>query len=345
MLDMWTDAFAVPGKHASGTGAGHFAVVPPGWQGQLPPELQRIDAPTRYVWIFGRTQTNGPADYEAVHRVQDGYTVTPLSQWGREPQPETVAVTIDPSVDMTTGTLTQVSGMPAETFFTYAAELLKLHPPHHSDWSMLARMRRIGIEPGNSFDIEAVDSVVRRALEQAPASGQQEMQAKVPTLANVVNGWQMNTDTVGVYGNYYLKRAIVTTLGMGALPPEESIYPIVFTEADGTPLNGEQDYLLHFEAGELPPVDAFWSVTMYDQDGFQVTNPLNRFALGDRDPLEYNSDGSLDLFIQHKNPGSGRETNWLPSPRGGFGLTMRLYGPQRPAIDGRWGPPAVQRTV
>lgn len=180
---------------------------------------------------------------------------------------------------------------------------------------MVARMKRIGIEPGQSFDIEALDPATREALEQAPAAAREAMQEKLPTLARVVNGWQMNTDTVGVYGNYYLKRALLTILGMGAIPPEEGIYPIVFTDADGTQLDGENDYVLHFDKQELPPVDAFWSVTMYDQEGFQVANALNRLALGDRDrdPLRYNEGGSLDLYIQHENPGPAHESNWLPS--------------------------------
>ena len=230
MLDMWTDAFAVPGSRSSGTEAGHFGVVPPRWHGELPPGVTRIEAPTAYVWIFARTQTNGPADYEAAHQVQDGYLITPLSRWGREPEP--VEVTIDPTVDMTTPIKEQVDRMPAATYFNYAAELMRLHRPHLTDWSMVARMRRIGIEPGQSFDIEALDPATREALEQAPAAARAAMQEKLPTLARVVNGWQMNTDTVGVYGNYYLKRALLTILGMGAIPPEEGIYPIVFTDAD-----------------------------------------------------------------------------------------------------------------
>jgi hypothetical protein len=342
MLDMWTDAFAVPGSRASGTEAGHFGVVPPGWEATLPSGVTRIDAPTRYVWIFARTQTNGPSDYEAVHQVQDGYLVTPLSRWGRDP--ERVTITIDPTVDMTTPIKDQVDQMSAATFFTYAAELMGQHPPHLTDWSMVARMKRIGIEPGMNFDLAALDQGTRRALEQAPAAARQAMQEKLPTLARVVNGWQMNTDTVGVYGNYYLKRALFTILGMGAIPPEEGIYPLAFTDADGTRLNGENDYVLHFDRQNLPPVYAFWSVTMYDQEGFQVPNSINRFALGDRDPLRYNADGSLDLHIQPENPGRERESNWLPSAPGPFDLTMRLYLPGPEAITGQWNPPPLRRS-
>jgi hypothetical protein len=343
LQDMWTDVVAVPGKRTSGTEAGAFAVVPSGWQGELPTGVRRIDAPTPYVWVIGRTQTNGPDDYPAVHQVQDGFTITTLSRWGQEPQP--VTATIDPTVDMTTRPVEQVNQMPAAAYFAYAAELMKLHPPHVTDWSILARMQRIGIHPGKSFDIETLDPAMQQALNQAVPAGQQAMQAKVPTLGRLVNGWQVTADTMGVYGNYYLKRATLAMVGLGSNPAEDAIYPLTFADADGKPLNGENDYLLHFDSHELPPVEAFWSVTLYDQDGFQVANPLNRSALGDRDALRYDADGSLDLFIQHESPGPEREANWLPAPRGALALFMRLYAPKPEVLDGRWEPPAARRVT
>jgi hypothetical protein len=340
---MWTDVFAVPGKRTTGTRAGHFAVVPAGWQGELPPGVRRIDATTPHLWIIGRTQTNGPGDYPAVHQVQDGFTITPLSRWGQEPSP--VTVTIDPTVDMTTTALDQVHQMPAPAYFGSAVTLMKLHPPHVTDWSILARMRRIGIDPGKRFDIETLDPAIKEALHHAVAAGQRAMRAKASTVGRLVNGWQVNTDTIGVYGNYYLKRAALAMIGLGSNPPEDAIYPLTFVDADGKPLTGESDYVLHFDEQELPPVEAFWSVTLYDQDGFQVPNPLNRCALGDRDALRYNSDGSLDLFIQHGSPGPDREANWLPAPRSPLALFMRLYEPKAEVLDGQWEPPAVRRVA
>jgi hypothetical protein len=341
MLDMWSDVFASPGKRTSGTKAGNFAVVPPGWQGQLPSTVDKIQAPTPYVWIIGRTQTNGAKDYAAVNKVQDGYTITPLSQWGKAPQP--VKAVIDASVDMKTPPLDQVNKMPAAAYFKYAAELMKLHPPHATDWSMVARLKRIGIEPGKSFDYEKLDPSVQQALSKAATDGLKEMYAKLPTFARVANGWQMNTDTMGVYGIYYLKRAAVAMVGLGANQPEDAIYPLNFADADGKPLVGEKKYVLHFGKKELPPVNAFWSVTMYDEAGFQVANPINRFAIGDRDDVKYNSDGSLDLYIQNVSPGSDKESNWLPSPaKGTLGVTLRLYAPKAEALDGRWNPTAIR---
>lgn len=341
MLDMWTDVFASPGKRTTGTGAGRFAVVPPDWRATLPEGVERIDAPTPYVWIVGRTQTNGSKDYEAVHKVQAGYTITPLSQWGKAPEP--VKPSIDPAVDMKTAPMIQVAGMSAVDYFGYAAELLKVNPPHFTDQPIIARMRRIGIEPGKSFDVNTADVAVKRALERAASDALKAMKQKIPTLARVVNGWQMNTDTMGVYGNYYLKRSIVALVGLGANLPEDAVYPLNLGDADGKPLTGLNKYALHFAKSEIPPVEAFWSITLYDKDGFPTANPINRNAIGDRDELKFNADGSLDLYFQNESPGKEREANWLPAPTDAFNLTMRLYAPKFEVLDGRWAPPPIRK--
>ncbi|AYG58190.1 DUF1254 domain-containing protein [Rhizobium jaguaris] len=340
MLDMWTDVFASPGWRTTGTAKADFVVVPPGWQGkELPAGTQRVDAPTPFVWIVGRTKTDGPDDYAAVHKIQAGYKVTPLSQWGKETDP--VKVAIDPTIDMKTPPKTTVDAMSADAFFVYAADLLKVNPPHSTDQPIIARMKRIGIEPGKSFDIGKVDPVVAKALEGAPADAQKLMEWKTPTLARVANGWSMNTDTMGVYGNYYLKRAIVAQLGLGANLPEDAVYPLNLGDEKGNPLTGANHYTIHFDKQTLPPVNAFWSVTLYDSEGFQVGNDLNRFAVSSWMPFQYNPDGSLDLYLQNANPGKQREANWLPAPTGPFNLTMRLYGPKAEALTGKWNPPPV----
>lgn len=351
MLDMWTDVFASPGWRTTGTQAGNFIIVPPGWRPdlkdrlieefKLPKDTQRIDAPTPYVWVIGRTKTDGPQDYEAVHKVQAGYKVTALTRWGKTPEP--VQVKIDPSVDMKTPPKTQVDTMPAGKFFAYAAELLKLHPPHITDEPIIALMKRIGIEPGKSFDMEKVDPIVKKALESVPEAAQKLMQWKIPTLAKVVNGWSMNTDTMGVYGNYYLKRAIVSQQGLGANLPGDAVYPLNLGDEAGRPLDGVNTYTIHFDKGNLPPVNAFWSITLYDRDGFQVPNSLNRFAVSSWMPFKYNPDGSLDLYLQNESPGKDKEWNWLPAPKGPFNLTMRLYAPKQEALVGKWNPPPVVR--
>jgi hypothetical protein len=343
LYDMWSDAFAVPGKRTTGTTAASFVITAPNWHGQLPAGLEVIKAPTPIIWIIGRTQTNGPSDYDAVHKVQDGYLITPLSQWHKTPTPPE-PFKADPSVDMKTPPLDQVNNMSGKNYFSYAAELMKTNPPHLTDWSTLARLKRIGIEPGLSLAWDSLTPEVQQALNSAPAEALQWMRDKVPTMARVQNGWQMNTDTMGVYGDYYLKRAIVAMVGLGANQADDAIYPLGIRDADGNPFLGQNKYVLHFEKSQLPPVEAFWSLTMYDEAGFQVANSINRFAIGDRDALKYNPDGSLDLYMQHESPGPDKESNWLPSPATGtLGITMRLYAPRPEALDGRWVPPAVQK--
>ena len=342
MIDMWTNVFAVPGKRTSGTTSLDIAVVPPNWRGTLPTGLERIEAPTAYVWIIGRTQTNGPEDYKEVHKVQAGYKMTPLSQWGKTRQP--IEAIIDSTVDMKTDPLVQVNSMSAAKYFGYAAELIKLHPPHKTDWSIIARMKRIGMEPGKTFAFDTLSPEIQAGLNRAAGDGLGLMKKKLPTLAKIVNGWQMNTDTIGVYGNYYLKRAIVTMVGLGANQPEDAIYPLAINDADGQPLDGANNYVIHFEKNEFPPVNAFWSITMYDAEGYQIANPINRFAIGDRDKLKYNADGSLDIYIQSGSPGKDKDSNWLPSPKeGALGVTMRLYAPKLEALDGRWAPPTIKK--
>jgi hypothetical protein len=291
--------------------------------------------PTPYVWVLGRTQANGPGDYPAVHAVQDGYAVTPLAH---APPP-----VIDLRVDVNAEPLRLINRMRATEFFSYAAQTLKVNPPHATDFSMLARIARLGLVPGQDFDPDRFDSRQRAEIEDGAAAAKKAMQAAMPMLGARVNGWTMITETMGVYGNNYLRRAAVAFAGLGANPAEDAIYPVLTADADGSPLSGGQAYVLHFDAGALPPAAAFWSVTMYDAEGYQAANELNRFALGDRDPLTYNPDGSLDLYLQHANPGPEREANWLPAPRGPLGVTMRLYAPRPAALDGRWSPPPARK--
>ena len=351
MLDMWTDVFASPGWRTTGTGAGNFLVTPPGWRPdlrdkfaeefKLPKDTQRIDAPTPYVWIIGRTKTDGPPDYDAVHKIQAGYKIVPLSEWGKSAKP--LEVKIDPAVDMKTPPKVQVDTLSTGRYFAYAAELLKTNPPHITDQPIIARMRRIGIEPGKSFDIDKVDPAVRSGLAGVVEDAQQLMIWKIPTLARAVNGWSMNTDTMGAYGNYYLKRAIVSQVGLGANLPEDAIYPLNLGDESGKPLDGANKYILHFDKGLTPPVNAFWSITLYDPDGFQTANVLNRFAVSSWMPFNNNPDGSLDLYFQNESPGKDKEANWLPAPKGAFNLTMRLYSPKSEALTGKWSPPPVTR--
>ena len=342
IMDMWTDVFVAAGKRTSGTKAKNIALVPKCFKGKLPKGIEAVEAPTSMMWIINRIQTNGPKDYSFVNGLQEGFKITPLSQWGKKVALKPFKA--DPTADMKTSPFDQMMAMDAQKYFSYGAELMKEYPAHATDFSILARMKRIGIEAGKSFDYDKASPVVKAALDSSITDGLQLMKETLPSMATVANGWQMNTSTMGVYGNYYMKRAIVTLIGLGAIPPEDGIYPLLLADADGEKLVGTSNYKIHFEKDELPPVNAFWSITMYDHEGFQVANTLNRFAIGDRDDLVFNKDGSLDIYIQAKSPGKDKESNWLPSPdKGELGVTMRLYAPKPQALDGRWVPPVVNK--
>ena len=335
MLDMWTDVFANPGKRTTGTGARDFVLVGPGYAGEVPAGDEVLHAPTPWVWVIGRTQTNGPADYGAVHAVQDGYTITPFHRTEHA---------IDPDVDLTTEPLRLVNGMKAVDFFSYACDAMVANPPHATDFSVLARIANLGIVPGKPFDPDRFNDAERDELQAGADVAQKAIAGNIAHLGVPTNGWITATETIGVYGNAYLKRATIALGGLGANPPEDAVYPVLLADASGRPITGEERYSIHFDADKLPPVDAFWSITMYDAEGFQAANELDRYAIGDRDPLVYNADGSLDIVIQHENPGPDREANWLPAPTGPLGITMRLYAPRPGVLNGSWTPPPVART-
>lgn len=342
MLDMWTDVFASPGTRTSGSGPVRVALCPPGWTGELPDGVERIDAPTPIVWIIGRTQTNGSADYDAVRAFQDQLTLTPLSALGGT-APEPTLVDLD-GIDPVTPPLDQVNAMSGRDFFALGLALMDRHAPHVTDWGMVARMHRLGLVAGAGFGVDGMSSDAVAAIDAAPATALAMLGTRFPRLAPVVDGWMNLTETMGVYGNFYVKRAVISMVGLGANQPEDAIYPVLQHDADGDPLDGANAYVIHFAAGQLPPVNAFWSVTMYDAHGFQVANEIDRYAIGDRDALTFNDDGSLDLYLQPDNPGSERVGNWLPSVSGALGVTMRLYSPRGEALDGTWTPPPVQKT-
>ncbi len=257
MLDMWTDVFSVVGSRTTGTRAGYYALVAPGWTGTLPQGVEKIVAPTPTFWIIGRTQTNGPADYANVHNVQDGYRLTPLGHWGKDYTPAQ-NFAIDAAIDGGTPPAVQVNRLNGIAMLTRLSVLLRKYPPHANENPTLFRLRALGLEPGKAFDPSSLS--------------QDEMQPGLRRAGKVVNGWNLLTENVGTYGTSYRQRALVAYGGLGANLPEDAIYPTAFVDAVGKPLSGANNYVLHFNKGRLPPADAFWSITMYDQDGFQVAN-------------------------------------------------------------------------
>ena len=340
--DAWTETFADPGKRTTGTKEAWVAIAGPGWHGQLPPNVTRLDAPTNQVWLLGRTQTNGASDYDNVHAFQHGMRLVPLSQFpGQDQSTGASAASRQPPAGPTPPE--RVKAMGPVQFFTAFANAMKTNPPHADDAAIVKELARIGIIPGQDFDASKLTPEQLAELNAGAQAAIDHLETFVSTGAARKPGWTSFQGAVGRYGTNYIARAVTARVAVGANPAEDAVYISNSTDADGQPLNGSMHYRMHFAVSELPPVLAFWSVTGYDKDGYFIANPINRYAIGDRDKLKFNPDGSLDLFIQAQDPGPDRQSNWLPSGDGTFNLTMRLYWPKPDVLSGSWHPPAVER--
>ncbi len=340
LMDAWTETISVPGKRTTGTGDNWFAIAGPGWKGELPARVHRIDCPTNVAWLLGRTQTNGVSDYPLVHKLQDGYVLMPLSRYPDGPAP----LTKPPSQPDTRGFVRppqEVERMSAREFFTLFAGLLVENPPHAGDGPMMAEIRKIGVVAGK-FDPSALGTDGMKSIEQGAAAAAAHLNSLTGAVGEPgPTGWTGWSKLVGRYGTHYQARAEVARIGLGANPPEDAVYLHCRQDANGHALDGAHRYRMHFAKNEIPRVKAFWSVTVYSEDGYFTANALHRYAIGDRDPLKFNPDGSLDLYIQRESPGAEKESNWLPAPAGAFNLSFRLYWASQAILDGRWRPPAV----
>jgi hypothetical protein len=340
-MDAWTETFADPGKRTTGTGEAWFAIVGPGWSGKLPPNVTRLDAPTNQVWLLGRTQTNGARDYDKVHAFQGAMRLVPLSQFPGSAQtsgtvpPSRAAAGVPPP--------DRIKAMQPVAFFSAFAKSLKANPPHAADTAMVRDLAHLGLIPGREFNASGLTPEQLAALEQGVQSAMARLENFVASGAAVRPGWTSFQGTLGRYGTNYMARAVTARIAIGANPAEDAVYINSSADSEGQPFVGAAQYRMHFEASSLPPVLAFWSVTAYDKDGYFIANPIGRYAIGDRDPLKFNSDGSLDLYIQSQDPGPDRRSNWLPSGDGAFNLTFRLYWPKPAILDGSWRAPAVQK--
>jgi hypothetical protein len=212
-----------------------------------------------------------------------------------------------------------------------------LNPP---DPTLVDKLTSIGIGPGMTPSTQANDTI-KAALQTGISEGQKIIDTKVANIGTIVNGWLINTGA-GIYGSDYLNRAAVAQLGLGANVPQEALYPATFTDSQGEPLSGANNYTLHFDPGQTPPVDGFWSVSMYNNKSLFVDNPLNRYSINSYSEVKNNTDGSLDLYIQNQSPGPEKESNWLPAPTDSFNLVMRTYLPQPQVLNGTWQPPGVE---
>jgi hypothetical protein len=342
LLSAWTNVFFAPGKRTTGTDAQRYVIAGPRWRGSLNvPDATLIRAPTNLVWIIGRTAAQQtPEDLAAANQLQRQYSLVPLSAFGKPYTPPVGKV--DESIDMKSPVRDQVNALDAKTYFNRLALLMKENPPSRRDSGVVKRMASIGIVPGRPFDESKLGRHAKAILQDLPQRAQERILA-VSSDLDAVNGWQYSTN-LGRYGRNYDLRAYIAYVGLGANLPQDAIYPIASVDNLGLSLDGSRKYVLHFDKGEQPPVKGFWSVTMYDPHYFFVPNPLNRYQISPtQSPVTTNADGSLDIYVQHDNPGADKLKNWLPAPTGPFVLMMRLYWPDQSVIDGTWKPPGIRQ--
>ncbi|KOF53564.1 hypothetical protein AD428_12830 [Achromobacter sp. DMS1] len=368
-LDMWSDVFASRGTRTNGPGAQSFLLVGPGWQGTPPAGMDVIHSPTSTGWLLGWTQTGSPSDYAAVNQIQSAMTATPMAapaaasassrparhRGGVSPYPMTGSgigtapigsdVPMPTPVQLPAGTpAEQAASLDAATFFGLFFDVLRNNPPHANDTPMLERMRRIGLDTRAPFSYARLSPAVQQALTDAQPVAGRRIADSVWRLGTPMNGWNTVLTGIGTYGADYTRRAAIAYAGLGAPTPEDVLYPVTVSDADGDPLQADEDYVLHFDKGQLPPVNAFWSLHLYNDKHNFADNAAKRYVIRSTDDLKYNSDGSLDIYIRRSDPGDSKRSNWLPTPTadGPFLLSMRLYWPKNTALDGLWAPPPVQ---
>jgi hypothetical protein len=331
------------GSRATGSQAGTYLAVGPGWDGQAADEFDGVlPFETDLVVVAGRTQLLGVDDLSATAEVMDSYQVQALSAYRGQSSPIPEAVQWPVWND---------EASRDERFIGYLNFLLSFcQPIHPSDADLMARFAQIGIGAGQPFDAEALNEEVRDAIRAGVTASRETMAAKSRTIGQKVDGW-MSAEVFGnreFYGGDYLLRAVGAMVGYGGNDAIEAFYPTAREDNSGEPLDGARRYQLTFTTS--PPVRAFWSITMYDTSydgtaGYMVENPINRYLINSTtEGLVYGDDGSLILTIQHKQPEDADEqANWLPAPEGVFYLTMRMYWPEPAALDGTWTPPPVVR--
>lgn len=352
MYSLWMPVIQSPGSRTTGEKAATYLITGPGWRGAVPAGMTQIKSPTRYLVIIGRTYADGSdADFEIVNALQAQYAAVPLSAYGK---PFTfVAPPVDPNpgFSMTDKPQAVIDGMDISAYFNMMAKLMGgAAPPAPEDAPMVARMAKIGLVPGQPFDITKLGAAAQKALQGVGKTAQAKIFAQQDQSGFKRNGWII-PGAAGVYGTNYLGRALIAAFGWPANLPEDAVYPYAAEDGEGQQLTGNNTYTLTFPKGQTPPVDAFWSITMYFIDGgwWFYPNPLNKFTVSMRDKPTFNADGSLTLYFSNESPGKDKEANWLPAPKGDFLLTMRMYWPRQtppsilPPGSGTWVPPALVR--
>jgi hypothetical protein len=351
MYSLWMPVIESPGKRNGGGKAANYLLTGPGWKGEVPSGMKQIKSPTRFMLILGRTYADGTeADDKAVNELQAQYKLTPLSSIGKPYTFKAPPVDPDPGYSMTDKPQDVIDAMSTSTYFNMMAKLMgSSAPPAADDGPMLGKMAKIGLVPGKPFEMDQLDPAVQAALKDVPRMASAKIFSQKDTSGAKQNGWLIPA-AAGAYKTY-LERALVAAFGWPANLPEDAVYPYTSEDGSGGTLTGANKYTITFVKGEAPPVNGFWSITMYIEDGgwWFYPNALNKFTASLRDKPTLKPDGSLTLYVQHDSPGADKEANWLPAPAGDFVLMMRMYWPKTtapsilPLGEGSWIIPPVAK--
>lgn len=346
VLQLWDpngDTLAYIGSRTTGRKAGHFALVGPGWTGKLPAGIKRIDSQYNGMVIWGRIGVNGPGDVKAANAIQDKLRLTPLSRFGRSKE----QVPPDMAFSEQRVAYQKPADLPDSLeFFHKLARSLRYTPPKPGQDAVVAdSLSQIGFRNGNrDFDYKSLSPAEISGLSKAYQFALHVMDVNAQTGGTSVNNWRWNPRS-GIMGTDYLFRAAWAKWYTGGNSAEEAIYMDGRVDDKGAPLDGSKSYTMRFEKGQQPNVSAFWSLSMYNlSDGSFVENEIKRYSIGDRTPgFAKARDGSLTIYIQRDKPTDpAAQTNWLPSPAGGFYMNLRLYGPDDSLQKGNWSPPQVK---
>lgn len=337
-----SDNFAYVGKRTTGGTAGRFAIIGPNWKGTLPEGVKALPkSSTSSALVFGRTLVDGPADVAAVNALQDQFSLVPLSLWGKKgaslPASRDVWKPFDPKAEALAEWKTMSRAMSED-------------PPQERLAKLVELFAKIGVGPNQ--DLDKLDEATKRGLIRAAADGNKLLHQVIASgeLGRRVNNWNIppkNIGRAGLHDDFLLRASLQNLGGIIANDPAEAVYMNTTRDANDQMLDGTKRYTMRFAPGQLPQVDAFWSITMYDPTFNLTPNPINRFAIGDRTPgLKKDPDGGLTIYLQNSSPGPDKESNWLPSTAGGpFLLILRTYMPGPEIVEQKWAPPPVMEVA
>jgi hypothetical protein len=341
LIDLYTHNFAYIGSRTTGNGGGHFLIAGPGWQGDTPDGITKvIRSETELMLAVYRTQLFNPADIEKVKAIQTGYKVQPQSAFLGKPAPKAA-----PAIDFIEP-LTREEITKSPKIFQQLNFVLQFCPMHPSEQQLMTRFAKLNIGAGKNFDWASFSPEIQAAIGQ----GIKDAWADFAELKKQADAGEVGSGEV--FGtrehldNNYLYRMAAAVLGIWGNSEEEAIYPSYYVDADGQKLDGAHNYTLRFAQGQLPPVNSFWSLTMYElPESLLTENPINRYLLNSPmlDDFVSDADGGITLYLQHESPGKDKEPNWLPAPAGPFSAILRLYWPKEEALDGTWKLPPLTR--